>query len=86
MTDESAHPAGPAAATSAPDRPAAVDRATFQAELDALRVREQAHTRGTFPVSPCKSRRAQRPVTHGTPLRAVAACAARIVALPLGSR
>ena len=34
MTNESASP-----------RPAAVDRATFQAELDALRVREKAHTR-----------------------------------------
>ena len=43
MTDESAHPGGPAAG--APGRPAAVDRATFQAELDALRVREKAHTR-----------------------------------------
>ena len=26
-------------------RPAAVDRATFQAELDQLRARERAHTR-----------------------------------------
>ncbi len=43
MTDESASPGGPA--TSAPGLPAAVDRATFQAELDALRVREKAHTR-----------------------------------------
>jgi hypothetical protein len=31
--------------TSAPGLPAAVDRATFQAELDRLRVREKAHTR-----------------------------------------
>jgi predicted dithiol-disulfide oxidoreductase (DUF899 family) len=46
MTDESAHPGGPAAdAASAQGLPAAVDRATFQAELDALRVREKAHTR-----------------------------------------
>jgi predicted dithiol-disulfide oxidoreductase (DUF899 family) len=30
---------------SAPSMPAAVDRATFQAELDSLRVREKAHTR-----------------------------------------
>jgi predicted dithiol-disulfide oxidoreductase (DUF899 family) len=46
MTDESANPGGPAAAAaSAPGLPAAVDRATFQAELDALRVREKAHTR-----------------------------------------
>ena len=31
--------------TSAPARPAVVDRETFQAELDGLRVREKAHTR-----------------------------------------
>jgi predicted dithiol-disulfide oxidoreductase (DUF899 family) len=34
-----------AGATSAPSLPAAVDRATFQAEVDRLRVREKAHTR-----------------------------------------
>ena len=40
MTDEAANPGGPAAgAASAPGLPAAVDRASFQAELDALRVR-----------------------------------------------
>src|SRR5689334_2256925 len=33
------------AAATAPGLPAAVDRATFQAELDRLRVREKAHTR-----------------------------------------
>ena len=43
MTDESTSPGVPA--TSAPSLPAAVDRATFQAELDRLRVREKAHTR-----------------------------------------
>jgi predicted dithiol-disulfide oxidoreductase (DUF899 family) len=31
--------------TNAPGRPVAVDRATFEAELDMLRVREKAHTR-----------------------------------------
>ena len=36
MSDQSA---------SARNLPAAVDRATFQAELDRLRVREKAHTR-----------------------------------------
>ena len=37
---------GPAAgAANAPSLPAAVGRATFQAELDRLRVREKAHTR-----------------------------------------
>src|ERR1017187_6577946 len=46
MTDESATLGGPAAgATNAPSLPAAVDRATFQAELDRLRAREKAHTR-----------------------------------------
>ena len=46
MTDESADPGAPAAsAAGAPGMPAAVDRATFQAELDKLRVREKAHTR-----------------------------------------
>ena len=46
MKDEPANLGGPAAdATNAPSLPAAVDRATFQAELDRLRVREKAHTR-----------------------------------------
>ena len=34
-----------ASAANPPSLPAAVDRATFQAELDRLRVREKAHTR-----------------------------------------
>ncbi len=29
-----------------PTKPTVVDRATFQAELDALRVREKVHTHG----------------------------------------
>src|SRR5260370_2198881 len=46
MKDESTNLGGPAAsATNAPSLPAAVDQATFQAELDRLRVREKAHTR-----------------------------------------
>ena len=46
MKDESTNLGGPAAgATDAAGLPAAVDRATFQAELDKLRVREKAHTR-----------------------------------------
>jgi hypothetical protein len=35
----------PAGATETPEVPEVVDRATWQAELDALRVREKAHTR-----------------------------------------
>src|SRR6266851_6927352 len=34
-----------ASGTDTPALPAVVDRATFQAELDVLRVREKAHTR-----------------------------------------
>ncbi len=46
MNDESKHVGGPGyMATNAPGLPPAVDRATFQAELDKLRVREKAHTR-----------------------------------------
>ena len=44
MKDESASLGGPEAG-GAPGLPAAVDRATFQAELDRLRVRVKAHTR-----------------------------------------
>jgi hypothetical protein len=44
-THESTNLGEPAtSATNAPSRPAAVDRATFQAELDRLRVLEKAHT------------------------------------------
>ncbi len=46
MKNESAKLGGPVAGTSnAPSLPAPVDRATFQAELDRVRVREKAHTR-----------------------------------------
>jgi len=45
MKDESAELGGSAAANDQLSMPKAVDRATFQAELDKLRVREKAHTR-----------------------------------------
>jgi predicted dithiol-disulfide oxidoreductase (DUF899 family) len=46
VTDESANPGKPTAGDiPAPGLPAAVGRATFQAELDRLRAREKAHTR-----------------------------------------
>jgi predicted dithiol-disulfide oxidoreductase (DUF899 family) len=46
MTDGSISSGGPpAGATAASAMPAVVDRAAFQAELGALRVREKAHTR-----------------------------------------
>src|ERR1700677_2408058 len=40
----------------APSLPAAVDRATFQAELDRLRVREKAHTREGDAVAAARRR------------------------------
>jgi predicted dithiol-disulfide oxidoreductase (DUF899 family) len=46
MKDESGNLGGSGAGPAeTPSLPAAVDRATFQAELDRLRVREKAHTR-----------------------------------------
>jgi predicted dithiol-disulfide oxidoreductase (DUF899 family) len=57
MKDESASLGGPAAgATSAPSLPAAVDRATFQAELDRLRAREKAHTRAGDAIAAARRR------------------------------
>jgi predicted dithiol-disulfide oxidoreductase (DUF899 family) len=45
MRDESQHVAGPVGGSSdTAGMPAVVDRATFRAQLDALRVREKAHT------------------------------------------
>jgi predicted dithiol-disulfide oxidoreductase (DUF899 family) len=46
MMDESVNTGGPAdGAAKAPGLPPVADRAAFQAELDALRAREKAHTR-----------------------------------------
>ncbi len=46
MKDESTNLGGPAvSAANAPSLPAAVDRSTFQAEVDGLRIREKAHSR-----------------------------------------
>src|SRR6476469_2616028 len=45
-----------ASATSAPSLPTAVDRATWQAELDALRVREKAHTRAGDAIAAARRR------------------------------
>jgi predicted dithiol-disulfide oxidoreductase (DUF899 family) len=46
MTDDSANTREPAAGgASSPGLPAVTDRATWQAQLDALRVREKVHTR-----------------------------------------
>lgn len=44
MKDDAARPADSSGGGAAPGVPVAVDRGTFQAEVDRLRVREKAHT------------------------------------------
>ncbi len=66
MKDESANSGGPA--TGAPAMPAAVDRATFQAELDALRVREKAHTHEGDSIAAARRRLPMVEVDPTTPL------------------
>jgi predicted dithiol-disulfide oxidoreductase (DUF899 family) len=54
LTEESTNVGGSAA--DAPSVPAAVDRATFQAELDKLRIREKAHTREADAIAAARRR------------------------------
>ena len=70
MTDESANPGGSAAdAASAPGLPAAVQRATFAAELDRLRrVRGEAHTREGDAIAAARRRLPMVEVDATTPL------------------
>ena len=57
MNDESTNLSGPATgATKSSSLPAAVDRATFQAELDRLRVREKAHTQESDTIAAARRR------------------------------
>jgi len=57
MTDETANPGGPVGdAPEVLSLPAAVDRATFEAELDRLRVREKAHTRAGDAIAAARRR------------------------------
>jgi predicted dithiol-disulfide oxidoreductase (DUF899 family) len=58
MTDESTHRSEP--------MPEAVDRATFQAELDGLRVREKAHTREGDAIAAARRRLPMVEVDAGT--------------------
>jgi predicted dithiol-disulfide oxidoreductase (DUF899 family) len=55
MKDGSSNPTG-APGGSAASLPKAVDRATFQAELDKLRVREKAHTRESDAIAAARRR------------------------------
>src|ERR1035438_6068825 len=69
MKDESANLGGPTGgATSAPGLPAAVGRATFQAELDTLRDREKAHTREGDAIAAARRRLPMVEVDSATPL------------------
>ncbi len=52
----SEHPGQPQAAIDDAAAPAVVDRATFQSELDALRVREKAHTRAGDAIAAARRR------------------------------
>jgi predicted dithiol-disulfide oxidoreductase (DUF899 family) len=56
MADESSGLGGAVAGADAPSLPASVDRETFQAELDALRVREKAHTRESDAIAAARRR------------------------------
>jgi predicted dithiol-disulfide oxidoreductase (DUF899 family) len=57
MKEETASPGGPVGdAPEAPGLPAAVDRATFEAELESLRVREKAHTRAGDAIAAARRR------------------------------
>jgi predicted dithiol-disulfide oxidoreductase (DUF899 family) len=51
-----------------PGLPKVVDRATFQAELDALRVREKAHTRAGDAIAAARRRLPMVAVDGATPL------------------
>ena len=69
MKDESAHLGGaPSGSTTAPSLPPAVDRATFQAELDRLRIREKAHTREGDAIAAARRRLPMVEVDPATPL------------------
>src|SRR5229473_1068388 len=57
-----------ASGTDTPALPAVVDRATFQAELDVLRVREKAHTRGGDAIAAARRRLPMVEVDGATPL------------------
>jgi predicted dithiol-disulfide oxidoreductase (DUF899 family) len=68
MNDVSKNLRPPAAATNTPRGPAAVDRATWQAELDKLRVREKAHTREGDAIAAARRRLPMVEVDPATPV------------------
>lgn len=68
MKDVSKHRVPLAAATNAPSRPAIVDQATWQAELDKLRVREKAHTREGDAIAAARRRLPMIEIDPTTPV------------------
>ena len=68
MKDVSQNLRPPAAATHAPRRPAAVDRAAFQAAVDTLRVREKGHTRAGDAIAAARRRLPMVEVDARTPV------------------
>ena len=68
MTDDAAARAVPVAGGNAPSLPRPVDRDTFQAELDDLRVREKALTRESDAIAAARRRLPMVEVDANTPL------------------
>ena len=68
MKDVSKHLGPLATATNVPSHPTAVDRATWQAELDTLRVREKAHTREGDAIAAARRRLPMIEVDAATPV------------------
>jgi predicted dithiol-disulfide oxidoreductase (DUF899 family) len=68
MTDQSNETASPVAGANSTGRPQIVDRASWQAELDALRVREKAHTRSGDAIAAARRRLSMVEVDATAPL------------------
>src|SRR6266404_6173279 len=67
-TKEESKNVGLLTASGTPALPAVVDRATFQAELDVLRVREKAHMREGDAIAAARRRLPMVEVDGATPL------------------
>jgi predicted dithiol-disulfide oxidoreductase (DUF899 family) len=68
MQDDAARAAGSSGAGAAPGVPVAVDRGTFQAEVDRLRVREKAHTHEGDAIAAARRRLPMVEVDASAPL------------------
>ncbi|MEZ4523510.1 MAG: DUF899 family protein [Thermomicrobiales bacterium] len=68
MTDVSNTPASVSGADNPSGRPAAIDRAAYQAEVDRLRVREKAHTREGDAIAAARRRLPMVEVDASTPV------------------